>query len=334
MFSRSPFPLLIVLGVCLGSAAAQAQRGQRPRRVSSAPREVTLPFEVVSCSLGCAAGSAGIACAGTEIHLNEELRFTFREPVDPGSLNALSFRVVDVGTGRTPPGVLGLDPRDPSTLVYRPLLAFDSAGNPVAGLEADHAYQLRLPGVAQGDSGPFVTSLGGEPNHTRVACTVVASLDWQDAVPGPPIAKVRVPVVRERDPLTGQVTRVAWVEAEGAVEVFRGGPIEIGFTDWMNPASILNPVTGLSSALRLRFDPDGDLADVSDQTDVPGHYTITLDPLRKQTLVRFVPDGPLPAAGLQRPPGRIVLDLAPTIRDLGDNDLANPGTRSFTTEAR
>lgn len=325
---------LALVALVVLASPAPAQRAQAgPRLRGPSPRS-SGTFELVSCSLGCVPGSSGFACRTSEIHQNDALRFTFNQPVALASVDAGSFQVFDLATGRTPPGSLHLDPLDPNTLVYRPQMSFDSAGNPLFGLQEKHVYLLRLPGLEQDPLGPFVTSVDLVPNRIRLQCQVIASLGVSDAVPGRPTAKITVQAVVERDPVSGEPIRFATVPAEGAGDVSRDGPIDIVFADLMNPATIANPVTGQSSFIRVFFDPDGDVTNVSDQVPVPGSLALSLDQERLTTRARFQADGRLPAAGLQRNPARIVVLLSPQIEDLGANRLANPGRTSFFTEAR
>lgn len=320
------------LGSLLLSLAG-AQGADRTRRPPPAQR-LGKPFEIVECSLGCVPGPAGFVCAETEIHVNETIRITFNQPVALASVSPNSFQVVDLSTGATPPAAFSLDPRDPSTLVWRPQLSFDSEGNPVFGLVDDHVYLLKLPGVLQDPLGPYVSSLDGAPNQIRLQCTVVASLGLEDAVPGRPSSKLTVVAVIERDPVTGEPLELATVPAAGAVDVWLQSPLEIGFGDLMNPATLLNPVTGQSHTIRVWLDPDGNLLDVSDQVPILGAFTLQIEQDRPATLVRFQPTGAWPPSGTTRRPARVVVELAPQIADLGGNPLADPGRTSFTTEAR
>jgi hypothetical protein len=322
---RLALPILALL------ALAPSSSGQRSARPG--PRPVRGIFEIVSCSLGCVPGPSVIGCGITDIHVNEELRITFNRPVDPASVNNNSFQVRDV-SGITPPGSFRLDPADANTLIYRPQMTFDSAGDPLFGLVDGRTYLLRLPGLSLDPLGPHVTSVDGLPNQTRMQCLLVASLGVADAVPGRPVAKLFVRAVIGRDPLSHVPVEVATVAAEGATDVLRSSPIEIVFADLMNPATVANPVTGTSTFIRVFFDPDGNLQDVSDQVLVPGSFTLTLDQVQNTTRAVFQALGGLPASGSPLAPGRVVVNLSPLIQDLAGNTLANAGTTSFTTEAR
>ncbi|HEX6882600.1 MAG TPA: Ig-like domain-containing protein [Planctomycetota bacterium] len=317
---------LSVLGALL--ALVQAPR-LVPPRPSASPRGPS--FEIVSCSLGCVPGTSGLVCRQSEIHVNEELRFTFNLPLDPASISNNSFRVLDTA-GRTPAASLSLAPGDPATLVYRPQLTFDSAGNPIFGLVAGQVYLLHIPGTEQGP-GPYLTSLDGTPNRTRLLCALVASRGVADVVPGRPFAKVYVQAVVERD-AQGNPVRIERVPAAGATDVLRSSPIEIVFGDLMNPATLANPVTGTSTFVRVFFDPDGDVTRPADQVPVAGSFALSLDQNRASTHLLFSASGGLPPSGTQRRPGRVVLFLSPQIQDLAGQTLSNPGTTSFTTEAR
>jgi len=332
--TKSTYKLLLPSLLLLSFAAeGGSQRSTRPPRVNPPLRSGV--FEIVSCSLGCAVGPLGIiSCGTTDIHVNEVLRITFNQPVDPTSVTKNSFRVIEAITGRASPAVFTLDPANPNTVVYRPQLIFDSIGNPVFGLLEDRLYFLLVPGVEQDPLGPHVTSLSGEPNQRRMQCTLVTSLGVTDTMPGRPRAKLFVQAVLERDPVSGEPIRTATVPAEGATDVLRASPIEIVFDDVMNPATIVNPVTGRSDFVRVRFDPDGNVQNASDQVPVAGLFTLTIDQLRSKTRAVFRAEGGLPASGPQRNPGRVVVELSPQIQDLGANTLVNPGWTVFTTEAR
>jgi len=322
----------LLAALALLSAALEAQGSARALRVP-APR-ARGSFEIVSCSLGCAPGPMGLSCGITEIHVNQEFRITFNQPVDPASVSDNSFRMVDVSSGRTPAAAFALDPLDPSTLIYRPQLTFDSGGNPVFGMLPDHTYFLHIPGTDQDPLGPYLTSVNGDANRTRLVCTLIASLGVADPVPGRPRAKLYVQAVIERDPVTGEPIELATVPAEGAVDVWRESPIRIVFADLMNPATLANPVTGQSSFIHVFFDPDGNVQNVSDQVPIPGSFTLTLDQNTYRTHVIFSAFNGLPASGVQRQPGRVVVVLSAQIQDLSANTLANPGRTTFTTETR
>jgi hypothetical protein len=320
--------LTVVSLLALPVAAQQRSPHRRPR-----PSLGGQPFELVACSLGCVRSPSGFSCRTVEVHVNEEVRLTFNRPLDLTSVSPNSFRLRDQ-TGATPPGHFAIDAQDPATLVYRPAMTFDSAGQPVFGLNDGSTYLLHVPGQDQDPVGPYLTSVDGHPNRTRLQCVLVASAGVADAVPGRPHAKLHVQVVLERDPVTGEPLRIGRVPAEGAIDVLRSSPIELDFADLMNPATLANPVTGHSSFLRVFFDPDGNIMDARDWVSVPGSFTLSLDQTRLVTHVRFVALGGLPASGTGRRPGRVVFSLSSQVMDLGGNTVLNAGVTSFVTEAR
>jgi hypothetical protein len=163
---RSPFlrvavPALVLLG--MGSLAAANH---------SAPPSM----HIQSCNLGCSGGSGGtqVSCGIVSIAMNQTLRIQFTHPVDPASLNGLSFNITNVSNGQQPTGTRSVDPSSPDTVVFEPSLSFDAFGNPIFGFEANATYRITIPGASQGDSPPFITSidLPNLPNRSRMLCTV------------------------------------------------------------------------------------------------------------------------------------------------------------------
>lgn len=137
---------------------------------SAAPQD----FFITDCSLSCSSGAGGsqVFCGIVNIHQNELIEIGFSLPVDPASLSLSSFQVVNVQNGTSPAGSLRVSVLDPTRVIFEPdldpvLLSYSFEPN------ADYAITLR--GTAQGDSGPYITSTTGEPNLSRLACTVTAS---------------------------------------------------------------------------------------------------------------------------------------------------------------
>ena len=95
-----------------------------------------------------------------------------------------------------------------------------------------------------------MTSAGGTPNQQRMLCTVDASLGILDVKPGAPNVVVTVDKVTAYDPITGLPSAFAFgIPAQGEVDVHRFSPIVFTFDDLMNPATLVNPVTGLSNSI-------------------------------------------------------------------------------------
>ncbi len=293
---------------------------------------------IVSCSLGCTGSGPGgvgqISCGIQDVFVNGELRIGFSGPVAESSLTVFTIQVTD-STGKTPPADRFVEPSDPTVVVYRPKLTFDSSGAPVFGLSEGVTYTIKLPGLVEdGPSGPFVESASGAPNRHRMLCTVEASLGILDAKPGAPTATVTVDKVIGYDPVTGDPNDFELgVLADGEVDIFRSSDITITFDDLMNPATLVNPVTGVSNTLRVLIDPDGITSDPSDQQLILGTFAIDLDQDALSTVVTFQSTLGFPSAGSDPVNKRkIVVEMPPAIADLGGNSLGNAGIVTFTPE--
>jgi hypothetical protein len=286
--------------------------------------------------LGCSGSGAGgdgqVTCGIQDVFVNAELRVAFDEEVDPSSLSVFSFQVTELGSGKTPAADRFVDPNDPRVVIYRPKLSFDSSGNPVFGLDSEASYTVKLPGAVEDPGDVFVRSKGGGANQHRMLCTVEASLGVLDVKPGQPKVTVTVDQVTGYDPISGEPSTFALdVPAQGAVDVYRFSEITFVFDDLMNPASLVNPVTGESESIEVAVDPDGVLSDPSDQQVLEGTFSIFIDQEMVQTTVVFTPELGYPSAGSEET-RRVVVQLPPTISDLGGNPLANAGNVVFTPE--
>lgn len=295
-------------------------------------------FKIVSCTLGCAGSGAGgdgqVTCGIQDVFVNGDLRVAFDAPVSQASLSVFTVQVTQLGTGKTPAADRFVDPNDPKILVYRPKLAFDSSGSPVFGLSAGASYTVKLPGAVEDPGSDFVRSTGGSPNLHRMLCTVEASLGVLDAKPGSPSVAVTVDQVTSYDPGTGDpLTFALDVPADGAVDVFQLSPITLKFDDLMNPATLVNPVTGESQSVQVMIDPDGIVSDPSDQQEILGTFSILLDQALLTTTVIFTPEIGYPSAGPDPVNKRkIVVHLPSSISDLGGHPLLNSGFVAFTPE--
>ncbi|QDU68772.1 Ig-like domain-containing protein [Engelhardtia mirabilis] len=294
-------------------------------------------LSIVSCSLGCAgSATSGFSCSINEVYVNQEISVEFNKPINPSSLNALSFRVVSE-TGSTPSGEYAVDPTNARRAIFRPLVTFGSDGLPKFGLNPALSYTVEIPAFVSGQLGFFVTSLAGEKNTTPLACTVLPNLGVNDAVPGNPVV---TPLIEELDG-SGNVLDAF----SSPTDVAARSRLRLNFNDVMNPATLVNTVTSTSDFIEVRVDLDGDLTDSSDQLAIQGTFDIEISQGLtevKGTTVLFTPgksDDP-PAAKVFPKSGSdplnprvIVVVMPPTITDLGGNPLANAGEVSFTTEA-
>ena len=289
-------------------------------------------FEIVSCNLGCSGSGLGqVTCGIQNVHKNTEIRIRFNEEVDLASVSPFTFQVSEEGTGKTPAGTYLLG-AEPDTLVFRPDITFDSAGNPVFGFEEGSSYTLRLPGQVQDPSGPWVRSVGGGANRHRMLCTVRADLGLLDAKPGKPSVEttlVQVLFDEQGEP----VGELAGVPAAGAVDVATDSPLSLLFDDLMDPSTLVNPVSKTSQTVEVLVDADGDLATPGDRVPVGGSFAIALDQDALTTLVTFTPTDGYPSKGSDPDhPRRVVIAVSGLIRDLAGNPLDNPSQMVFTPQ--
>jgi hypothetical protein len=293
-------------------------------------------MSIVSCSLACSdsAGNPGaqVNCGVTNVKVNQELRITFATPIDPQTITNNSFQVTEIGTGKTPAAAFSLATNDPRTLVYRPQLTFDSTGNPIFGLNEGRSYQLKIPGQVLDPLGPYIRNTIGTPNSTRLLCTLIAS-GIADPKPGRPRVTVTIDRVTGYDP-NGEPNAFEFnFPAQGATSVYRLTPVRMVFDDVMNPATLANPVSGISSFIRAFIDANGDLTDSNDRVRIGGTFSITIDQNALRTTVVFTPSGGLPSAGTDPLNLRkVVVELSPQIADIGGLLLLNAGTIAFTPE--
>jgi hypothetical protein len=154
-----------------------------------------------------------------------------------------------------------------------------------------------------------------------------------DVKPGAPTVTVTVDQVTSYDPSGNPETFAFDVPADGAVDVFSLSEITMQFDDLMNPATLVNPVTGESNSIQVLIDPDGIVSDASDQQLLVGTFSILLDQDQLTTTVIFKPELGYPSAGTDPVNKRkIVVQLPATISDLGGNPLSNAGAVAFTPE--
>ena len=291
---------------------------------------------VESCSLGCTNGVDGaqVFCSVVNTFQNQEIALIFSEPVDLSSVNASSFRVVNVGNGTSPVGTFVVDSSNARKLVFRPDLTFDALGNPEFGLLPDTAYQITLPGVAQGDSPPFIASTSGRPNQSRLECTILTDQGIVDPVPGPPTVFARV--ISEDDfpcdenttseQLLAEIENLG-VPADGSVNVCTKSPIVFTFQDVMNIATLLNPSTRESTFITVKVDADGQLGTSDDRVPVAGEYFYSLDLAALTTTLVFTPNEGYPSAGAND--RRIVIEIPEGVIDLAGNGVTEGGGGGF-----
>ncbi len=132
---------------------------------------------IETCSLGCSSGAGGaeVSCALTFVFQNLDLSFTFSEDVDLATVSAQTFSIINPANSSIPQGTFLIDPNNARRLLFRPLATIDAQGNTTYSLETNTTYLVRIPGLAQGDSGPFIQSTSGMPNLSRLLCAITAA---------------------------------------------------------------------------------------------------------------------------------------------------------------
>ena len=286
---------------------------------------------VLSCSLGCNNGAGGqdVTCGIVNTFVNQDIAIQFSEPVDLNWVlaNQTAFKVIDNATAATPPHDFLLDPADKKRLIFRPALSFSPTGTPTFGFEDDTVYRIEVPGTISGAPGPFVQSVDGKENESRVLCTINTSEGITDPIPGPPMVQM---FVDEIDPITLVITTKEISQVTG--QVATSSLITLVFDDIMNVGTVVTPSSGTAPFITVNVDPDGNLSDPSDQVEVGGAWTFDVDEVALTTTAVFTPTGGLPSGGTgQR---KIVVNIPPQVIDLVDNSVANGGLKSFTPQVQ
>jgi len=284
-----------------------------------------------SCSLGCGSGSTGIPvnCQTVNVAQNMVVSMVFSRPVNQNTLNSQTFLLQNSLSGTVPAVGFSVDPTNPRRVIARPEISFDDQNNPNYALAADTTYELIVRGASTGGNGPFIMSADGKSNQTNLSCTVFTDQGIKDPVPGPPIQNTFVTV---DDGMGGMIPDVP---ADGAVEVALDSRITIVFDDIMNPATLSNPTTRTATFVTTKIDPDGNVADPSDQVEISGFYDTFVDFDNLRTVMTFESAAGLPSAGTDPSnPRKVVMRLPPGLEDLTGKPIANPGDVVFSTSTQ
>ncbi|MFN0242037.1 MAG: Ig-like domain-containing protein [Planctomycetota bacterium] len=264
--------------------------------------------------------------------MNGDIVLIFSEPVDEDSVTGDTFEVVNSTSGSSPPGTRFVDASNPRRVVFRPDISYVS-GIAQYGFTNNTLYRVTVPGQAQGDSGPFITSTSGRPNRSRMRCTIRASLGVQDAVPGDPSVEVLVSIADTSTP--DETDSIPGQSADGAVDVYRNTDITFEFDDVMNPATLIDS-DSTGSSVSVMFDVDGNLATITDQVEIGGTFRLDQpDLLLLKTKMTFTTATGIPSAGdpvFNPNPRLVVITLPATITDLDGNSLEGDGVVVFTPE--
>ena len=132
-------------------------------------------------------------------------------------------------------------------MIFRPSIAFDNGGISFA-FEPNQTYEVLIPGANQGDAGPFIRSVSGNPNRSRLACSVQTTEGIADIVPGNPVVEVEVDVVTSFDannqPLATERRPIQDTNGDPAVDVSRFSKVYFAFNELMFLPTVADNGTG------------------------------------------------------------------------------------------
>ncbi len=296
---------------------------------------------IETCTLGCGSGQGGtqVSCQFNQAAVNQEIAVFFSEPVDPSSISSASFQIIDVTSGASPNGTRFLDPNNSRKVLFRPSVTFQGDGSISFGFDQDATYRVLLPGTSQGDPGPFIESVSGGRNSSRLSCDIRTSQPAVDLVPGAPTVQIFVKKANLATPDVNDFIPDVLVTGSPVVtDVWRGSDIKFVFNDLMNPATLANPATGDAAFVTVEVDLDGDLS-TADRTPLFGSYVVQLDPVVLRTTMTFTPLNGIPSSGSLDPlvndnglPRKVVITVPNNLQDVAMNPLANPITASVVPE--
>lgn len=288
---------------------------------------------VESCSLACTSGSEGgqVVCSIVDVTENGEFSVLFSEPIDPASLNASSLQVTDVANGTAPDGFRFIDPLEPRRVIFRPAVSFETGIS--FSFIRNRSYQFLVPGESQGDAGPFIRSVAGRPNQSRLSCSVSTSQGVVDSVPGNPIVVVSADIVQlddEGEPLldaNGEVVVQRQVigsdETDPVEDVALNSAFYFEFNELMSLPTVANNQFMTSPYIAFELDGDGDLSTGGpDRTPIEGSYSYSVDQENLTTSLLFQPiDGFSAASPDDDQPVLIVIRIPDNVRDIAENPV-------------
>ncbi len=291
---------------------------------------------ILTCSLGCPSGAGGqeLQCTGLTIAPNQEFVVTFSQMVDPSTVNSETFNIIAPVSGATPLGTRLVDPVDPRRVIFRPAITFDAQGNPTFGFAPGESYQIVIKGTQQNATGPYIRSVGGKGNASRMTCQMATGSVPYDYVPGAPSVSVRVdqkitPTAEQPDGILENQP------ADGLTNVYQQSTIRLVFDDIMNPITLANQSTHQATFVTILVDVDGLLDTPLDQVTLSGTYVVTIDLANLRTVLTFTASSGLPSSGnplLNPNPRLVVVNFPAAIQDLAGHPLSNPGSISFEPE--
>ncbi|MCE9593369.1 MAG: hypothetical protein K8S98_04175 [Planctomycetes bacterium] len=283
---------------------------------------------IEQCSLGCTNGLGGtpVTCGIINTFQNQDLSVLFSQPVDFSTVDDHTIQIVDTVTAAFPGVEFVRDANNPNRVVIRPTLDFDQNGNPLFGLQPNRSYQIRIAGQAQGDAGPWVRSVTGAANSSRLLCSITTDQGVTDPVPGKPTVDVLVDTLTANDvnvPLASLVT----------VDVKTSSTIRLAFHDLMDIGTLL--IGGVPPLITVVVDADGNPVSTADQAPLAGVWDYDLDLNTLTTTLTFTPTIGLPPKGSDPfQPRRVVVNIPVGVRDLAGNTLSDFGLYIVTPESK
>jgi len=282
-------------------------------------------LSIQTCSLNCSVGTGGdqVFCIVRNVTENGEVSVTFSAPIDPTTLTPSTFQVTDVGNGTAPDGLRFLDPLDPRRVIFRPAITF-VGGSVAFSLAANRSYEIRIPGVQQGDAGPYIRSTSGSANQSRMLCTIETTEGVEDIVPGNPEVDVfvDVDVTEPGGAFTTERTQIGSSVQSAVENVAASSKIYFEFNELMNLPTVANVVTGESLTIFVELDTDGDISTSgADRIPIPGTFELEVDQFTLTTAATFTPFGDIPSAGQNQ--RLLVVRVTTLVKDIANNSVTS-----------
>lgn len=289
------------------------------------------------CSIGCSDGQGGsqVSCSVVNVTENQEISILFSEPIDPASLNSASLQVTDTSNGTSPEGLRFVDPLDSRRVVFRPSIEFASGGLSFS-FQRNRSYEIRIPGQSQGDGGPFIRSVAGRPNQSRMLCSINTTEGIADITPGNPRVTVEVDVISGFDsmgnPLMNAqgdvITERATLTQPGSTSprpenIFRDSLVYFSFNELMFLPTVADNTSMTAPFINVSLDTDGNLATQGgDRVLLPGAYEFEVDQVALTTSLLFTPAGQIPSAGADpNNPNIFVVSVPLNVTDIAGNPV-------------
>jgi hypothetical protein len=243
------------LGACSGGGISDSSGGD------PGP---TGGLRLVTCSIGCADSAA---CAGGEIGLNEPMIFEFNQLLDPDSVSPRTLDIVSVA-GVNPDGEILVDGR---RVTFQPRVRY-AAGVTSYGYVANTDYLVTMSTTGL----ESLRSQSGAKLAVPFQCTVRVGDEPVD--------------------VDGEPPRIAEIDPSPNSPIDPRPTIFIEFSELLDFAPFFDPT--VVSPVEFRVGTSGALPDgtftCADTELVPGYPVLSNDETRAVTILRFIPQEPIP----------------------------------------